>query len=137
MSREQAQRKWNELFSRVKDTAQGEPRFSLRGARDYLYDYDGYSGGHRELDRIIELLKKNGVACEASGSDSPLNVSSFEYKYAFEDGGLMIYAGNYFFASPGQGAFIIGFKALRWLLDQLAIKQPRKFKGEGGAPLRT
>ena len=64
----------------------------------------------------------------ASEEDSPMNVSSYRYSYRFEDGGLEIYAGNYFFGSPGHGAFIVGFKAFRWLLDQLGIKQPPKFK---------
>jgi hypothetical protein len=48
----------------------------------------------------------------------------------FEDGGLKIYAGNYFFESPGHGAFVVGFDAFRWLLNQLGIKQPRRFRNE-------
>ena len=59
-----------------------------------------------------------------------MNVSSFQYFYDLKDGGLEIYSGNYLFHSPGQGAFIVGFKAFRWLLDQLGIKQPRRFKNE-------
>jgi hypothetical protein len=50
--------------------------------------------------------------------------------YNFEDGGLEVYSGNYLFGSPGHGAFVIGFNAFRWLLDQLGIKQPRRFKNE-------
>ena len=130
MSGKQAQRKWNELFRRVTNAGGGKPRFSLQGANAYLYEYDGYSGGHQELDRIIKLLEKNGIKCDVSISDSPLNVSSFEYMYEFEDGGLEVYSGNYFFGPPGHGAFVVGFKALRWLLDPLGIKQPRKFKNE-------
>ena len=29
-----------------------------------------------------------------------------------------------------QATFIVGFKAFRWLLDELEIKQPRRFKNE-------
>jgi hypothetical protein len=127
MSGKQAEKKWSELFRRVTATG-GKPRFSLRGAKDYLYEYNGYSVGHQELDRIIALLEKNGISSDASEEDSPMNVSSYRDSYRFEDGGLEIYAGNYFFGSPGHGAFIVGVKALRWLLDQLGIKQPPKFK---------
>jgi hypothetical protein len=44
----------------------------------------------------------------------------------------LVYSGNYFFGRPGHGAFVVGFKALRWPLDQLGIEQPRKFKNESG-----
>jgi hypothetical protein len=122
--------KWSDLFSRTADGKNGTPRFSLKGAKAYLYEYDGYSGGHPELDRIIELLKSHSVRCDVSGADSPMNVANFEYEYHFDDGGFTIYSGNYFFGTPGQGAFVLGFKAFRWLLGQLGIKQPRRFKNE-------
>ena len=93
------------------------PRFSLKGTKAYLYEYDGYSGGNQELDLIINLLKSNHVKCDVSGADSPMNVASFEYVYYFDNGGFVIYAGNYFFGTPGQGAFVLGFKAFRWLLS--------------------
>jgi hypothetical protein len=122
--------KWNDLFCRTTDRKNGTPRFSLKGAKAYLYEYDGYSGGHEELDRIIELLKSNGIECDVSGADSPMNVANYEYEYHFDDGGFAIYSGNYFFGTPGQGAFVFGFKAFRWLLSQLGVKQPRRFKNE-------
>jgi len=55
--------------------------------------------------------------------------------YQLEDGGFEIYSGNYFFHSglPGHGAFVVGFKAFRWLLGQLGIKQPRRFKNESSS----
>jgi hypothetical protein len=34
------------------------------------------------------------------------------------------------FGTPGHGAFVLGFKAFRWLLGQLGVKQPRRFKNE-------
>jgi hypothetical protein len=43
------------------DREDGTPRFSLKGAKAYLYEYEGYSGGHEELDRFIKLLKRNGI----------------------------------------------------------------------------
>ncbi len=124
--------KWNDLFCRTTKSEDGTPRFSLKGAKAYLYEYCGYSGGHEELDRIIELLKRHGIKRRVSGADSPMIVADFEYVYHFEDGGFEIYGGNYFFHSgpPGHGAFVLGFKAFRWLLNELGIKQPRRFKNE-------
>src|SRR5215469_10637182 len=103
-----------------------------KSAKSYLYEYDGYSGGHEELDRIIELLKSIGIKCHVSGANSPMNVADYEYVYHFEDGEFEIYSGNYFFdwEPPGHGAFVVGFKAFRWLLNQLGIRQPRRFKNE-------
>jgi len=88
MSGKSAFKKWSDLFCRVANLDDGTPCFSLIGAKGYLYGYDGYLGGHEKLDRIIKLLEKNGIKCRISGSDSPLNVSSFEYMYDFEDGAL-------------------------------------------------
>jgi hypothetical protein len=130
MSEKSAFKKRSDIFCRVANLDDETPRFSLIGAKGYLYEYDGYSGGHEWLDRIIKLLEKNGIKCRVSGSDSPLNVSSFEYRYDFEDGGLEVYSGNYFYGPPAHGAFVVGFNAFRWLLDQLGIKQPRRFKNE-------
>jgi hypothetical protein len=59
-----------------------------------------------------------------------MNVADYKYIYHFEDGGFEIYSGNYFFGPPGHGAFVVGFKAFRWLLGQLGTKQPRRFKNE-------
>jgi hypothetical protein len=130
MSDYRASRKWNDLFCRTTDREEGTPRFSLKGAKGYLYEYEGYSGGHEELDRIIKLLKNNCIKCDVSGADSPMNVANFEYEYHFDDGGFAIYSGNYLFGTPGHGAFVFGFKAFRWLLSQLGVNQPRRFKNE-------
>jgi hypothetical protein len=93
MSDDNASSKWNELFGRSTDRDDGTPRFSLKGARSYLYEYNGYSGGHPELDRIIKLLKSNCIRCDVSGADRPMNVANFEYEYQFDDGGFAIYSG--------------------------------------------
>jgi hypothetical protein len=130
MSNKRIYERWNDVFWRSTDLSDNTPRFSLKDSKGYLYEYDGYSGGHKELDQIIQLLEKNGIEAQISGTDSPMNVSTFVYVYDFEDGGLEIYSGNYLFQAPGQGAYVIGFKAFRWLLDQLGIAQPRKFKNE-------
>jgi hypothetical protein len=123
--------KWTDLFCRVADRDANTPRFSLIGSKGYLYGFDGYFGGHEELDQIMKILEKNGIKRNSSGSYNPASsVSTYEWVYNYEDGGLEIYSGNYLFHPPGQGAFIVGFEAFRWLLDQLGIKQPRRFKNE-------
>jgi hypothetical protein len=113
MSDDSGSKKWNDLFGRTTDREDGTPRFSLKGAKAYLYEYDAYSGGHEELDRIIKLLKSNCIRCDVSGADSPMNVANFEYEYHFDDGGFEIYSGNFFCGPPGHGAFVVGFKAFR------------------------
>lgn len=130
MTQEPVSEKWSDWFCRVADRDAKTPRFSIIGSKSSLYEYDGYRGGHEELDRIIKLLRDRDIDCYVSSTDSPMNVSSFRYSYDFEGCGLEIYSGNYLFHPPGQGAFIVGFKAFRWLLDQLGIKQPRRFKNE-------
>jgi hypothetical protein len=50
-----------------------------------------------------------------------MNVADYKYIYHFEDGGFEIYSGNYFFGPPGHGAFVVGFKAFRWLFGQLGV----------------
>jgi hypothetical protein len=112
MSNKSTSNKWGDLFCRTTDREDGTPRFSLKGAKSYLYEYAGYSGGYEELDRIIKLLKSIDIKCHVSGSDSPMNVRDTEYRYQFEDGGFEIYSGNYFFGPPGHGAFVVGFKSL-------------------------
>ena len=122
------------MFCRVADRDANTPRFSLIGSKGYLYGFDGYFGGHEELDQIMKILEKNGIKRNSSGSYNPASsVSTYEWVYNFQDGGFEIYSGNYLFHPPGQGAFIVGFKAFRWLLDQLGIKQPRRFKNETAA----
>jgi hypothetical protein len=134
MTQEHVSEKWTNLFCRVADRDANTPRFSLIGSKGYLYEFDGYFGGHEELDQIITILEKNGIKRHSSGSYNPgSSVSTYEWVYDFEDGGLEIYSGNYLFHASGLGAFVVGFKAFRWLLDQLGTKQPRRFKNEAAA----
>jgi hypothetical protein len=67
MSVKSAPKTWHDLFCRVADRDDGMPRFSLIGAKGYIYDYDGYLGGHEGLDRIIKLTEQNGIKCHVSG----------------------------------------------------------------------
>jgi hypothetical protein len=59
-----------------------------------------------------------------------LNVANYETGYLFLDGGLDIIGGNYFVGERGQGAYISGVLALRWVLCELGIAQPRRLTGE-------
>jgi hypothetical protein len=58
--------KWTNLFCRVADRDANTPRFSLIGSKGYLYGFDGYFGGHEELDQIMKILEKNGIPLEVT-----------------------------------------------------------------------
>jgi hypothetical protein len=61
MSNRNTPQKWTNLFCRVADRDANTPRFSLIGSKGYLYEFDGYFGGHEELDQIMKILEKNGI----------------------------------------------------------------------------
>ena len=127
--------KWRSVFSRVKDSDEGEPRFYIRGTRSHLFAYDGYSGMHENLNKIIDFLGGNKKSFW-EGSDSPLNISTYEYVDFFisdddeSNDRLEIYGGNYMFYEIPQGAHIVGFKLFRALVSHLNLSQPRTLKRE-------
>jgi len=125
---------WSTVFRRVADGPQGQPRFFLRWSRHSLTSYDGYSGGHDELDLLMAVCEAARFRCARRGLDSPMNVSSFEIKYFVADGGLEVYGGNYFFCDPCQGAYVQGFHALRFFVAALGLRQPRLLRGERFRP---
>ena len=63
MTQEHVSENWSDWFCRVADRDANTPRFSLIGSKGYLYEFDGYLGGHEELDRIIKILEKNDIEC--------------------------------------------------------------------------
>ena len=63
--------KWSDWFCRVADRDAKTPRFSIIGSKSYLYEYDGYRGGHEELDRIIKLLRDHDIDCYVSRHGQP------------------------------------------------------------------
>jgi len=126
------ERKWTEVFRHVPADSLGRPSFYVKGSRFWLT-----SGGYSASRDVVELVSKLESICEdrnfikrRTGSDSPMNIYSSETFYSFLDGGLEIFSGNYFFGTPKQGAYIRGFHAFRWILCDLDIVQPRRFKGE-------
>ncbi len=132
-------RPWSEAFRRVSTLDETKPLFSIKGAIAYLYDEDGYCGGHDDLDGIIELWEN--LDLPARHVSEPLtawkmlnSAQAYENYYDFLDGGLRVYSGNHFFQQ--RGAYIEGFQALRWILHNLGYTQPRKLKGEEGVPSR-
>ena len=132
-------RPWSEAFRRVSTLDETKPLFSIKGTIAYLYDEDGYCGGHDDLDRIIELWEN--LDLPARHVSEPLtawkmlnSAQAYENYYDFLDGGLRVYSGNHFFQQ--RGAYIEGFQALRWILHNLGYTQPRKLKGEESVPSR-
>ena len=122
--------RWSDLLARRDELFPGRPTFALKGTAPYLDCYDGYLGGHELLDFLIARTETAVFQKTDNSSDSPFNVASHETLYRFEDGGLLIYSGNYDSDEKPVGAYVIGFKALRWAVDQLSIKQPARLKGE-------
>ena len=124
--------KWTDLFTRIKDSPSGQPRFSLKGVRLHLLGFDGYrKGNFKPLDDILGLLESERIIpiIEDSGALGH-RVRTHRWNYVFEDGSFEIYAGNHAGREPGLGAFVTGFKAFRWLLRKLHLKQPRVLRGE-------
>lgn len=122
---------WSAVFKRVQPSLWEEvPTFKLRGSYGALYSYGSYQGGHEALDRLILACKEQGYPKKASASDSCFNVFSSEVFYDFEDGGLLIYAGNYISEETPVGAYLLGFEALRWAIQVLDLEPPRKLRGE-------
>lgn len=125
---------WNDHVSRSTSSNQGfdGPGFYVKGSAGWFSAYDGYFGGHDFVDEILFLSDVHGFSRHARFMDSPMNISSFEIEYRFLDGGIRIYGSNGFFTDAPRGAYLFGFKVLRWILAQLSLKQPRRLKGEGG-----
>ena len=121
---------WTKYFSHTRDDGLGRPGFYVRDSRDWLFTYDGYLGGHHLLDDIIYICGINRFPERSQGADSPLNIANREVFFAFLDGGLEMFEGNYLFGDRGQGAYIRGFAAFRWMLFQLGVPQPRRFRSE-------
>jgi hypothetical protein len=126
---------WRSVFTRVRDDDAGLPRFYIRGTKDHLSEYDGYMERHIVLNEILEFLGGNDKE-GWTRSDSPMNVSTYEYVAYFDlddedaEDRLEIFGGNYMFCENPQGAFIIGFKLFRALILHLGLSQPRTLKGE-------
>jgi len=122
--------KWSTHFRRTKNDALNRPSFYLKGSRSWLFSHDGYFGGDELLDDVISICENHKFTKRNLGHDSPVGVADYQTFYAFLDGGVDIFSGNYFFGEPGQGAYVRGFRALRWMLHQLNLSQPRKLKDE-------
>lgn len=126
-------RRWDEAFRRISTPEETKPLFSVRGAMAYLYDENGYIGGHDDLDRIIVLcenleLPDRHISEPLTAWKMLNSAEAYEDHYDFLDGGLRVYSGNHFFQK--RGAHLEGFLALRWVLHNLGYTQPRRLKGE-------
>lgn len=130
-------RRWSEAFRRRSALDDTKPVFSIKGTMEHLFD--GYSGGHDDLDRMIELcedlnLPTRHVSEPLTAWKMLNNAEAYEDHYDFLDGGLRVLSGNYFFQA--RGAYIEGFLALRWILYNLGYTQPRRLRGEKLVPSR-
>lgn len=129
------QQNWRCIFTRVKDDSAGLPRFYIRGTKAHLLAYDGYTGTHQVLNKIFLFMGGHDKNAWTE-SDSPMNVSTYEYvKYYNRNrvgtsDRIEIFGGNYMCCGKSQGAYIVGFDFFRALITHLGLNPPRKLKGE-------
>jgi len=122
--------RWSDVIRRSRSEWEERGVFYIIGSRPHLFGYDGYDGCHDLLERIIAICESHVLKPYSFGQDSPLNIADHEFGFSFLDGGLDVYAGNYFQGEHAQGAYIRGVWALHWLLCELGIEQPRKLTEE-------
>ena len=122
--------RWSDYFKRVKNRRPDSVCFYVCGSRRYHYDEFGYGGEHEATDLLIQACERENFPKKENSNSSPINAASHEITYAFLDGGLALYSGNYFYGTPRQGTYVDGFKAMRWALEKLKCPQPRRLKGE-------
>ena len=125
-------KKWSDYFVRKADKGYGPPMFYVRGSRGHCLDFDGYIDGHDISDKIVYLCEQRDFPSESENIGSMgSDVEAYETHYSFLDGGFSLYSGNYRpYSETPQGSYVRGFNALRWLLTELKISQPKSLKGE-------
>lgn len=122
---------WNLAFRRLPDRGREGVTFFVKGTRTHLYSFDGYQGGHEVLNRIIGLCHEHGFHPESQGGSAPgYSTASYQDFYEFFDGGLTVSGGNHLVGEFPHGAYIRGFKAFRWVLENLGYAPPGRLKGE-------
>jgi hypothetical protein len=75
---------------------------------------------HPKLRKILRALKEDGVEVSVVSSGSPANADSYEFSATFDDGGLSVETGNYWFAP--RGGTVEGPLALQRLLRLLKLR---------------
>jgi hypothetical protein len=75
---------------------------------------------HPRLDAILDALKRDGIAVSRTSSGSPGNCDSYTFSAEFDDGGLSVRTGNYWFDS--RGGSISGTEALNRLIRLLNLR---------------
>lgn len=122
--------RWTDYVRRSSAIGAGAACFYIRGSRSDCFSFDGYLGGHPIIDRLLEVCEAAKYPKKHEGWSSPGNPSSYETHFKFLDGGMSVFSGNYLCGDQAQGAYLYGFRAMRWALRQLECPQPRKLKGE-------
>ncbi|MDT8421566.1 MAG: hypothetical protein RQ754_14155 [Desulfuromonadales bacterium] len=125
---------WRSFFKREGYDDDGRPLFYISSSRSSLKGEDYWPEGF--MGWVASLCKFYEIEFHEEADSNPFSdVRNYEITADFLDGGLRIYGGNYLymaeFCEHQQGAYIVGFKALRWVLDRLGCPQPRRLQGEG------
>ena len=78
--------KWADLFCRAKNSPSRQPHFSLKGARPFLFSFDGYEkGSFGPLDAVLDILESEDITGTFVGSGAPgYPVQTHEWTYGFE-----------------------------------------------------
>jgi hypothetical protein len=93
--------------------------WSIRGAGAM---YGGPRGipMHPRLLAIIEALEADKIQVTRASSGSSVNCDSYTFSAQFDDGGLSVETGNYWFSS--RGGSVSGVNALRRLIRLLNLR---------------
>ncbi len=73
-----------------------------------------------KLKDILDVLESDGVSVSRTSSGSPANCDSYEFSASFDDGGLSVETGNYWFDK--RGGTISGREALSRVIRLLNLR---------------
>jgi hypothetical protein len=73
-----------------------------------------------KLRAILVALESDGVSVSRTSTGSPINSDSYEFSASFDDGGLSVKTGNYWFEE--RGGTMSGSRALSRVVRLLSLR---------------
>jgi hypothetical protein len=77
-------------------------------------------GAIAKFKAILDALKSDGVSVVRTSDGSPAHCDSYDFSASFDDGGLSVRTGNYWFSE--RGGTISGHEALSRVIRLLDLK---------------